>query len=86
MDRLAYTALSATISSAKQRVQLTNNLANLNTVGFKMTSDIQHSASKVDGLGLRRDINQKSRVTKRQVRLIFPREPISIRVTILISR
>ena len=51
MDRLAYTALSATISSAKQRVQLTNNLANLNTVGFKMTSDIQHSASKVDGLG-----------------------------------
>ena len=51
MDRLAYTALSATISSAKQRVQLTNNLANLNTVGFKMTSGIQHGAEKVDGLG-----------------------------------
>ncbi|MDP4912268.1 MAG: hypothetical protein NWR09_10340 [Pseudomonadales bacterium] len=51
MDRLAYTALSATIGSAQQRVQLTNNLANLNTVGFKMTSDIQHSAMKIEGFG-----------------------------------
>jgi len=51
VDRLAYTALSATISSAKQRVQLANNLANLNTIGFKMTGDIQHTADKIDGLG-----------------------------------
>ena len=51
MDRLAYTALSATISSAQQRVQLTNNLANLNTVGFKVTTDIQNEAMKIDGLG-----------------------------------
>jgi flagellar basal-body rod protein FlgF len=51
VDRLAYTALSATISSSKQRVQLTNNLANMNTVGFKMTGSIEHSTAKVEGLG-----------------------------------
>lgn len=51
MDRLAYTALSATISSASQRVKLTNNLANLNTVGFKMVGDLQNSSQKVEGPG-----------------------------------
>ena len=51
MDRLAYTALSATISSARQRLEMTNNLANLNTIGFKVTGNLQDTSTEVPGLG-----------------------------------
>ena len=35
MDKLVYTALGAIVNQTAQRVQLTNDLANVSTVGYK---------------------------------------------------
>jgi len=45
MDRLIYTVLAAATSSTFQRVQLTNDLANLSTVGYKRASQTRPSSA-----------------------------------------
>lgn len=35
MDKLVYTALGAIVNQTAQRVQLTNDLANVSTIGYK---------------------------------------------------
>ena len=51
MDKLAYTALSAMQSQAVTRAAITNELANVSTVGFKKSFQIASSAVKIDGPG-----------------------------------
>ena len=51
MDRSIYTVLAAATSSTFQRVQLTNDLANLSTVGYKRASQTRPSAAFLNGPG-----------------------------------
>ena len=51
MDRSIYTVLAATTSSTFQRVQLTNDLANLSTVGYKRASQTRPSSAFLNGPG-----------------------------------
>jgi flagellar basal-body rod protein FlgF len=51
VDKLAYTALSAMQSQAVTRAAITNELANVSTVGFKKSFQIASSAVKIDGPG-----------------------------------
>jgi flagellar basal-body rod protein FlgF len=51
MDRLAYTSLSAVISQAEVRAQLTHSLSNVSTVGFKESYEIASQTAKVEGDG-----------------------------------
>ncbi|UVW35124.1 flagellar basal body rod protein FlgF [SAR92 clade bacterium H455] len=51
MDKLAYTALSAVQSQSVARAAITNELANVSTVGFKKSFQIASSAVKIDGPG-----------------------------------
>ena len=51
MDKLAYTALSAMQSQAVTRAAITNELANVSTVGFKKSFQIASAAVKIDGPG-----------------------------------
>ena len=51
MDKLAYTALSAVQSQSIARAAITNELANVSTVGFKKSFQIASSAVKLDGPG-----------------------------------
>lgn len=52
MDRLIYTSLSATASHELNRVQLTNDLANLSTTGYKRATAPSTQAAFVSGPGL----------------------------------
>jgi flagellar basal-body rod protein FlgF len=52
MDRLIYTSLSATASHELNRVQLSNDLANLSTTGYKRASATTTQAAYVNGPGL----------------------------------
>jgi len=52
MDKLTYTALSAMQSQSVARAAITNELANVSTVGFKKSFQIASSAVKIDGPGL----------------------------------
>lgn len=49
MDKLAYTALSAMQSQSVVRAAITNELANVSTIGFKKSFQIASSAVKIDG-------------------------------------
>jgi flagellar basal body rod protein FlgF len=51
MDRLIFTSLSATTTGSMSRVQLTNDLANVSTTGFKRGFDIRPAAGKLAGPG-----------------------------------
>ena len=51
MDRSIYTVLSAATSATFQRVQLTNDLANLSTVGYKRASQTRPSSAFLNGPG-----------------------------------
>lgn len=51
MDRSIYTVLAAATSSTFQRVQLTNDLANLSTVGYKRASQTRPSSAFLNGPG-----------------------------------
>jgi flagellar basal-body rod protein FlgF len=51
MDKLAYTALSAMQSQSVVRAAITNELANVSTIGFKKSFQIASSAVKIDGPG-----------------------------------
>jgi|TARA_B110000503_G_scaffold107445_1_gene160526 flagellar basal-body rod protein FlgF len=51
MDKLAYTALSAMQSQSIARAAITNELANVSTVGFKKSFQIASSAVKLEGPG-----------------------------------
>lgn len=51
MDRLIFTSLSATTTGSMSRVQLTNDLANVSTTGFKRAFDIRPAAGKLAGPG-----------------------------------
>ena len=51
MDKLAYTALSAMQGQSVVRAAITNELANVSTVGFKKSFQIASSAVKIDGPG-----------------------------------
>ena len=51
MDKLAYTALSAMQSQAVVRAAITNELANVSTVGFKKSFQIASAAVKIEGPG-----------------------------------
>lgn len=51
MDRSIYTVLAAATSSTFQRVQLTNDLANLSTVGYKRASQTRPSTAFLNGPG-----------------------------------
>jgi flagellar basal-body rod protein FlgF len=52
MDRLIFTALSAARSNELNRVQLTNDLANLSTTGYKKATNTTVQSVYVDGPGL----------------------------------
>ena len=52
MDRLAFTSLAAINNQAEVRAQMTNNLANVSTVGFKQTFEIASKGVQVEGEGL----------------------------------
>ena len=51
MDKLTYTALSAMQSQSIVRAAITNELANVSTVGFKKSFQIASAAVKIDGPG-----------------------------------
>ena len=51
MDKLIYTALSATESASVHRVMLTNDLANISTNGFKRGSFQRAVSAKLEGPG-----------------------------------
>ena len=51
MDRSIYTVLAAATSATFQRVQLTNDLANLSTVGYKRASQTRPSSAFLNGPG-----------------------------------
>lgn len=51
MDKLIFTSLSQATSGNVQRVQLTNDLANVSTVGFKRALLQRSIPSKLDGPG-----------------------------------
>jgi flagellar basal-body rod protein FlgF len=51
MDKLAYTALAAMQNQSVVRAAITNELANVSTVGFKKSFEIASSAVKIEGPG-----------------------------------
>ena len=54
MDRLAYTSLTGLSETAYPQRQLNNEIANLNTPGFKRSYSIVAKTLKVEGAGLDR--------------------------------
>ncbi|MFT5655125.1 MAG: flagellar basal-body rod protein FlgF [Arenicella sp.] len=52
MDKLAFTALASIKNQANMRAQVTNNLANVSTVGFKDTFSLAEQANQIIGEGL----------------------------------
>jgi flagellar basal-body rod protein FlgF len=51
MDRLAFTAAQGIAEKAVARQLMTNELANVSTVGFKRSYDVALQAIKVEGSG-----------------------------------
>ena len=51
MDRFVYTALNGLLDATLPRLQLTNELANLSTTGFKRSFDIATKSMKIQGPG-----------------------------------
>ena len=51
MDRLAFTSLGAVTSQSEIRAQITNNLANVSTVGFKESYALASKTVAVGGDG-----------------------------------
>lgn len=52
MDKLIFTALGAASSQGFQRVQLTNDLANISTIGYKRSQSSRPESAFLDGPGL----------------------------------
>jgi flagellar basal-body rod protein FlgF len=52
MDRFVYTALNGNLDSTLPRLQLTNELANLSTTGFKRSFSVATKSLKIEGPGL----------------------------------
>ena len=73
MDRLAFTAAQGIAEKAVARQLMTNELANVSTVGFKRSYDVALQAIKVEGSGaiclrwrtsrLRRDVSSARSAT-----------------------
>ena len=59
MDRLAFTALGAITNQDAARAQITNNLANISTVGFKESFAMASKSMDVEGDGF----NSRAAVT-----------------------
>ena len=51
MDRLAFTSLAAVNNQSEIRAQITNNLANVSTIGFKESFALASKTVDVDGAG-----------------------------------
>lgn len=51
MDRLAFTALGSITNQDAARAQITNNLANISTVGFKESFDLASKSVDIQGEG-----------------------------------
>jgi flagellar basal-body rod protein FlgF len=51
MDRLIYTSLGSITNQSAVRAQITNNLANVSTVGFKESFALASQSSDVEGEG-----------------------------------
>ena len=51
MDRLAFTSLAAVNNQSEIRAQITNNLANVSTVGFKESFTLASQSVDVEGDG-----------------------------------
>ena len=51
MDRLAFTSLAAVNNQSEIRAQITNNLANVSTVGFKESFALASKTVDVEGAG-----------------------------------
>tara|TARA_Y100000991_G_scaffold174763_1_gene136683 strand:- start:62 stop:823 length:762 start_codon:yes stop_codon:yes gene_type:complete len=51
MDRLAFTSLAAVNNQSEIRAQITNNLANVSTIGFKESYALASKTVDVDGAG-----------------------------------
>ena len=51
MDRLAFTSLAAVNNQSEIRAQITNNLANVSTIGFKESFALASKTVDVDGPG-----------------------------------
>lgn len=51
MDRLAFTSLAAVQSASQIRAQITHDMANVSTVGFKESYQVAARAVKIDGDG-----------------------------------
>ena len=51
MDRLAFTSLAAVSNQSEIRAQITNNLANVSTIGFKESYALASKTVDVDGAG-----------------------------------
>ena len=51
MDRFVYTALNGNLDATLPRLQLTNELANLSTTGFKRSFAIATKSLKIEGPG-----------------------------------
>ncbi len=52
MDRLAFNAMAAINEERLVRQQLSNDIANVSTVGFKQTNEATLKPNKAAGLGL----------------------------------
>ena len=52
MDKLIFTALGAASNQGFQRVQLTNDLANISTIGYKRSQQSRPESAFLDGPGL----------------------------------
>jgi flagellar basal-body rod protein FlgF len=61
MDKLAYTALAAMQNQSVVRAAITNELANVSTVGFKKSFEIASSAVKIEVQVLRHAFSQAYR-------------------------
>ena len=59
MDRLAFTSLAAVNNQSEIRAQITNNLANVSTIGFKESFALVSKTVDVDGPGF----NSRASVT-----------------------
>jgi len=51
MDKLIFTALGAASNQSFQRVQLTNDLANISTVGYKRSQSSRPESAALNGPG-----------------------------------
>lgn len=52
MDKLAFTALASINQQSKLRIQITNNLANVSTTGFKEAFSLAEQPHQIEGAGM----------------------------------